>query len=125
MLNQKHHLGENNKLTSNVEYTQTFTNYPNEILDFDIESNTIHETQKPIKLIEHLIKTYSNVNDVVLDNTMGSGTTGIGCVLTRRKFIGIELDETYFNLSKKRIQDALVAACANSLLRAEVPPLNP
>lgn len=125
MLNQKHHLGENNKLTSNVEYTQTFTNYPNEILDFDIESNTIHETQKPIKLIEHLIKTYSNVNDVVLDNTMGSGTTGMGCVLTRRKFIGIELDETYFNLSKKRIQDALVAASANSLLRAEVPPPNP
>ena len=103
MLNQLHHLGPNNKLTSNTEYTQKFTNYPNEILEFDIESDTIHETQKPVKLIEHLIKTYSNEGDTVLDNTMGSGTTGIGCINTNRKFIGIELVEKYFKLSKYRI----------------------
>jgi len=106
MLNQLHHLGPNNKLTSNTEYTQKFTNYPNEILEFDIESDTIHETQKPVKLIEHLIKTYSNEGDIVLDNTMGSGTTGIGCINTNRKFIGIELVEKYFKLSKYRVTSA-------------------
>jgi site-specific DNA-methyltransferase (adenine-specific) len=103
MLNQSHHLGPNNKLIGNSEYTQKFTNYPNEILEFDIESDTIHETQKPITLIEHLIRTYSNEGAVVLDNAMGSGTTGIACVNTKRKFIGIELKEEFFKLSKYRI----------------------
>lgn len=103
MLNQEHHLGKNNKLISNCEYTQNFTNYPNELIEFDIEYDTIHETQKPVKLIEYLIKTYSNEGDVVLDNTMGSGTTGIGCLNTNRKFIGIEKEEKYFKLSKFRI----------------------
>ena len=103
MLNQSHHLGPNNKLISNTEYSQKFTNYPNELLEFDIEYDTIHETQKPVKLIEYLIKTYSNEGDTVLDNTMGSGTTGIGCVNTNRKFIGIELENKYFKLSKHRI----------------------
>ena len=56
-----------------------------------------------VKLIEHLIKTYSNEGETVLDNTMGSGTTGIGCINTNRKFIGIELVEKYFKLSKYRI----------------------
>lgn len=107
MLNQKHHLGQNNKLISNSEYKQSFTNYPSEILEFDIESDTIHETQKPVKLIEYLIKTYSNSGETVLDNTMGSGTTGIGCILTGRKFLGIELEKKYFDLSKERLQKAL------------------
>jgi site-specific DNA-methyltransferase (adenine-specific) len=103
MLNQEHHLGKNNKLISNSEYTQKFTNYPNELIEFDIEYDTIHETQKPVKLIEYLIKTYSNEGDTVLDNTMGSGTTGIGCLNTNRKFIGIEKEEKYFKLAKNRI----------------------
>ena len=103
MLNQPHHLGENNKLISNTEYTQSYTNYPNELIEFDIEYDTIHETQKPVLLIEYLIKTYSNEFETVLDNTMGSGTTGIGCINTNRKFIGIELNEKYFKLSKWRI----------------------
>lgn len=103
MLNQSHHLGPNNKLVSNTEYTQKWTNYPNELIEFDVEYDTIHETQKPVKLIEYLIKTYSNESDVVLDNTMGSGTTGIGCINTNRKFIGIEKNEIYFKLSKFRI----------------------
>jgi site-specific DNA-methyltransferase (adenine-specific) len=106
MLNQTHHLGPNNKLTSNSEYTQKFTNYPNELIEFDIEFDTVHETQKPVKLIEYLILTYSNEGETVLDNTMGSGTTGIGCVNTKRKFIGIELVEKYFKLSKYRIKKA-------------------
>ena len=70
MLNQVHHLGPNNKLTSDTEYKQSFTNYPTELIEFDIESDTIHETQKPIKLIEYLIKTYSNEGDLVLDNVL-------------------------------------------------------
>jgi site-specific DNA-methyltransferase (adenine-specific) len=107
MLNQPHHLGPNNKLTSNTEYTQKFTNYPIDLIEFDIESNTIHETQKPLKLIEYLIKTYSNENDVVLDNAMGSGTTGVGCINTSRQFIGIELEKKYFDLSHKRIEERL------------------
>lgn len=106
MLNQEHHLGKNNKLISNSEYTQNFTNYPNELIEFDIEFDTVHETQKPVKLIEYLIKTYSNEGETVLDNTMGSGTTGVGCVNTNRKFIGIEKDEKYFKLSKYRITNA-------------------
>lgn len=103
MLNQEHHLGKNNKLISDSEYTQNFTNYPNELIEFDIEYDTIHETQKPVKLIEYLIKTYSNDGGVVLDNTMGSGTTGVGCLNTNRKFIGIEKEAKYFKLSKHRI----------------------
>lgn len=110
MLNQKHHLGENNKLLGETEYKQSFTNYPTEILEFDIESDTIHETQKPVKLIEYLIRTYSNPGDVVLDNAMGSGTTGIGCVRTGRAFVGIELEARYFALSRERIQVAAAAA---------------
>ena len=107
MLNQEHHLGKNNKLTGDSEYTQHFTNYPNELIEFDIEFDTIHETQKPVKLTEYLIKTYSNEGDIVLDNTMGSGTTGVGCLNTNRKFIGIEKDEKYFKLSKYRIIDKI------------------
>jgi len=103
MLNQSHHLGPNNKLVSNSEYSQKFTNYPNELIEFEIESDTIHETQKPVRLIEYLINTYSNEGEMVLDNTMGSGTTGIGCKNLNRRFIGIELEEKYFKLSKYRI----------------------
>jgi len=113
MLNQSHHLGPNNKLISNSEYTQKFTNYPTELIEFDIEYDTIHETQKPVKLIEHLIRTYSNEGEFVLDNTMGSGTTGIGCVNTKRKFLGIELNDLYFKLATHRITTAAAAAAAD------------
>ena len=108
MLNQKHHLGPNNKLTSDKPYQQKFTNYPKELVEFDIvskEESTNHETQKPIKLIEYLVKTYSNEGDVVLDNAMGSGTTGVACVNTNRKFIGIELKKEYFDLATERIMN--------------------
>lgn len=114
MLNQSHHLGPNNKLISNSEYTQKFTNYPTELIEFDIEYDTIHETQKPVKLIEHLIRTYSNEGEFVLDNTMGSGTTGIGCVNTKRKFLGIELNDLYFKLATHRITTAAATAAADA-----------
>ena len=66
----------------------------------------IHPTQKPVALLEYLIKTYTLENETVLDNTMGSGSTGVACVNTNRNFIGIEKDETYFNIAKKRIKEA-------------------
>jgi len=106
MLNQSHHLGPNNKLTSNTEYEQKFTNYPNELIEFQIVSKkeaTIHETQKPVELLEYLIKTYSNEGEVVLDNAMGSGSTGVACINTNRRFIGMELKEEYFKLASNRI----------------------
>jgi site-specific DNA-methyltransferase (adenine-specific) len=63
----------------------------------------LHPTQKPVALFEYLIKTYTNEGETVLDNCMGSGTTGVACLNTNRRFIGIELDETYFNIAKERI----------------------
>lgn len=65
-----------------------------------------HPTQKPVTLLEYLIKTYTNKEDLVLDNCMGSGSTGVACVHTNRNFIGIELEEEYFNIAKKRIEEA-------------------
>lgn len=70
-------------------------------------SKMLHPTQKPVALLEYLIKTYTNENMVVLDNCMGSGSTGVACINTKRKFIGMELEEKYFNIAKKRIEDRL------------------
>lgn len=64
----------------------------------------VHPTQKSVELMEWLIKTYTNENDVVLDNCMGSGTCGVACVNTNRNFIGIELDEKYFEIAKERVE---------------------
>jgi site-specific DNA-methyltransferase (adenine-specific) len=69
--------------------------------------NRLHPTQKPVALMEYLIKTYTNENETVLDFTIGSGSTGVACVNTNRNFIGIEMDETYFNIAQKRIKDTI------------------
>ena len=82
-----------------------YTNYPKNILDFKNERG-LHPTQKPVKLMEYLIKTYTNENETVLDFTMGSGSTGVACVNTFRNFIGIEQDENYFNIATNRIEAA-------------------
>ena len=82
---------------------QKFTNYPNDVLSFDAEKNPQHPTQKPVDLLEYLIKTYTNENETVLDNCMGSGSTGVACVNTGRNFIGMELEEKYFKIAKQRI----------------------
>lgn len=79
-----------------------FTNYPNQLLEF-IGERGLHPTQKPVALMEYLIKTYTNEGDTVLDFTMGSGSTGVGCKNTNRNFIGIEKDETYFKIAQERI----------------------
>lgn len=84
---------------------QEYWNYPKSILNFNSVSKTIHPTQKPVPLLEYLIKTYTNEDDLVLDFTMGSGSTGVACMNTNRKFIGIELDENYFNIAKNRIEE--------------------
>ena len=64
---------------------------------------SIHPTQKPVALLEYLIKTYTNEGDIILDNCMGSGSTGVACVNTNRNFIGFELDKKYFEIAKNRI----------------------
>lgn len=90
---------------SKDEYVSKFTNYPTSIVEFPSEGKTVHPTQKPVDLLKYLIKTYSNGGETVLDNCMGSGSTGVACVNTNRKFIGIELDENYFNIAKERIEN--------------------
>lgn len=86
-----------------LEYTQEFTNYPKQLVEFSSEGATVHPTQKPVALMEYLIRTYTNEGETVLDNCMGSGTTGVACVRTNRKFIGIEQDENYFKIAESRI----------------------
>ena len=81
--------------------------HPKTIQKFVRDKGGLHPTQKPVALMEYLIKTYTNENDTVLDNCMGSGTTGVACINTNRNFIGIELDENYFNIAKQRIEGAL------------------
>lgn len=78
-----------------------------DVLNYALKEDRIHPTQKPVALLEYLIKTYSNEGDIILDNCMGSGSTGVACINTGRKFIGIELDENYFNIAKNRIEQAL------------------
>lgn len=77
--------------------------YPIDVIEFKRDKTKIHPTQKPVALLEYLIKTYTNEGDVVLDNCMGSGSTGVASVNTNRNFIGIELDDKYFNIAKERI----------------------
>lgn len=89
------------------EYTES---YPGQILSFSNRAKGqrgFHPTQKPVALMEYLIRTYTNEGDTVLDNTMGSGTTGVAAANTGRKFIGIERDDKYFAIAQKRIEDAL------------------
>lgn len=80
---------------------------PLSILPFTRDSSRLHPTQKPVALLEYLIKTYTNEGETVLDNCMGSGSTGVACVNTNRNFIGIELDESYFKIAQERINNAL------------------
>ena len=82
-----------------------YTNYPRQLLEY-VGERGLHPTQKPVSLFEYLVKTYTNEGDTVLDNVMGSGTTGVACVNTSRNFIGMELDEEYFKIAEQRIEQA-------------------
>ena len=85
-------------------FMQKGTNYPKQLLEFSKDSENYHPTQKPVALLEYLINTYTNdETDIVLDNCMGSGSTGVACKNLDRNFIGIELTEEYFNIAKERI----------------------
>ncbi len=106
-LHNPEHMGKNNKLLHETEYEQKYTNYPSEIIEFGLDKDAIHPTQKPVALMEYLIRTYSNEGETVLDNCMGSGTTGVAAVNCGRNFIGIELDEKYYSYAEKRIKDAV------------------
>jgi site-specific DNA-methyltransferase (adenine-specific) len=85
---------------------QEFTNYPRRTLEIPSEGRTVHPTQKPVALMEYLICTYTNPGETVLDNCMGSGTTGVACINTGRDFIGIERDPGYFAIAERRIAEA-------------------
>ena len=89
-------------------YTYSDLYYPVNIIELANCRNrkqNKHPTQKPVDLLEYLIKTYTNEGDTVLDNCMGSGSTGVACVNTNRNFIGIELDEHYFNIAKEQVKN--------------------
>lgn len=97
--------------TAGASYVQEFTNYPRNVLEFGLDERTkIHPTQKPVALMEYLIRTYSNEGDTVLDSCMGSGTTGVACANTGRDFIGIEQDANYFAIARSRIEQQREAA---------------
>ena len=81
----------------------TSLRYPYNTLEFNTDKSHLHPTQKPVNLMEYLVKTYTNEGDTVLDFTMGSGSTGVACKNTNRNFIGIELDTNYFKIAEERI----------------------
>ena len=82
---------------------QLYTNYPKHILEFAKDKGSLHPTQKPVALLEYLIKTYTNEGETVLDNCMGSGSTGVAAINTNRQFIGFELENKYFKIAEQRI----------------------
>ena len=96
----------NNMLSKEHTYIQEFSNYPTNILKFPKDNSGEHPTQKPVALMEYLIKTYTNEGDTVLDFTMGSGSTLVAAVNTNRNGVGIELREDYYNIAQRRVQEA-------------------
>lgn len=93
--------------TEDGNYLQENTGYPRTVLEIASEGKNVHPTQKPVALMEYLIRTYTNEGDTVLDNTMGSGTTGVAAINTGRRFIGIERDSDYFTIAAERIYGAM------------------
>jgi site-specific DNA-methyltransferase (adenine-specific) len=92
-------------LSENIVTVNNGDRYPLSVIEFKRDKDKIHPTQKPVALMEYLVKTYTNQNDIVLDNCMGSGTTGVACKNLGRRFIGIEQDATYFEIAKNRINE--------------------
>jgi site-specific DNA-methyltransferase (adenine-specific) len=105
--NKKGFSGTMERGSQSNEYIGKFSGFPKMVLEFNnvISNKTSHPTQKPVALMEYLIKTYTNEGETVLDFTMGSGTTGVACKNLNREFIGIELDKGYFDIAIKRIND--------------------
>lgn len=107
--NYDHYCGKSNHVSYNKikkKYDPDWVQ-PSDILEFNVVPNRkgkLHPTQKPVDLLEYLIKTYTNEEDIVLDTFMGSGSTGVACKNTNRNFIGYELDKDYFNIAEKRLK---------------------
>ena len=93
----------NHKRTATIN---TGDRHPQSVLDFSLDQNHEHPTVKPVALLEYLIRTYSDEGETVLDNCMGSGSTGVACINTGRRFIGMELDPGYFETAKRRVKEA-------------------
>lgn len=100
--------GNGNYSHSKKDYIQTQGNYPRQILEFSKENKSLHPTQKPVALLEYLIKTYTNEGETILDFTFGSCSTGVACVNTNRRFIGVEMEEKYFDIGVKRMQESII-----------------
>jgi len=98
--------GSMRRTSKSNTYPTEFTNYPRMTMYYDVETG-LHPTQKPEGLIEDIILTYSNEGDTVVDNAMGSGTTGVACVKNNRNFIGMEIEKNYFDIAVKRIEGAM------------------
>lgn len=102
---RKKHRDESHYSFDSEGYTQEYTGYSKDIIKVGTNDKRLHPTQKPVSLMEYLIKTYTNEGETVLDNCMGSGTTAIACMNAERNFIGFELDETYYEKSLERIKN--------------------
>lgn len=87
------------------DYVQTHTNFPRNILEYSRDKENFHPTQKPLALLEYLIKTYTQVGETILDFTMGAGNTGVAALRLGREFIGVELDKSYYDIAEKRLID--------------------
>ena len=96
--------GNYDEVNNKMENVALFENYPKSVLSFKVEVG-LHPTQKPVALLEYLIKTYTNEGDTVLDFTAGSFSTGVASLNTNRKFIGVEMEEKYFNIGVNRMSD--------------------
>jgi site-specific DNA-methyltransferase (adenine-specific) len=105
------------KQTTTGTHIRTHTGYPRSVLDFSSENKPIHPTQKPVDLMAYMIRTYTNPGQTVLDNTMGSGTTGVAAVRGGRKFVGIERDPNYFKIACDRIRQAYADGCPGPLFK--------
>ena len=110
--NYDHYCGKSNHVSLDKVKRQYDPDWvqPSDVLEFNVVPNRngkLHPTQKPVELLEWLVKTYSDEDDVVLDNCMGSGTTAVACMNTNRNFIGFELNENYYKISQERLKDLL------------------
>lgn len=97
-------------MTKDCLYDST-ERYPRSIhrVSSDTQTSCLHPTQKPVELLEYLIKTYTDSDQIVLDNCMGSGSTGVACIKTGRRFIGIEKDREYFDVAINRISEVIIS----------------
>jgi site-specific DNA-methyltransferase (adenine-specific) len=95
------------KAMSSVVTVNNGDRYPRDIITFAKDKEHSHPTQKPVKLLEYLIKTYTNENDIVLDNCFGSGSCAVACLHTNRNFMGIEKNKEYYNIARKWVQNEI------------------